>query len=348
MVLSISKRIHNLHMEKASGRVANNIVEQAIAWYLQVNAAQHDADVKAKFDSWIKQDTSHAKAYEQINRIFKPLEGIDVKAAKESIVSVLHTERKLKRRRNASGIAFAITMFTAIYFGSQSTDVKVMLADNKTAIGESKTLVLPDQSSIIMNTNTALDVKFDQHQRIIKLYKGEVYVEVSKDASRPFLVETEHGDIRALGTKFNVNRTSESTHVAMIESKVKACNQPSVFSNIIANSAQRVCVVLHTGQAVTIRNQSLDKVQEIDVDAISSWTKGTVAFDAQPLPKVLSDLQRYSPKKITFSASELNAIKVSGVLPINDLPYAFNILADQFHLQIQQVDSDTIKVDSQK
>lgn len=335
-------------MAKVFDQIPNSIVEEAIAWYLQLNSTQTESGKKAKFETWIAQDASHAMAYERIERIFQPIKGVDVKAAEKSIVSILQTESKQRKRKNMRGVAFGITMFASLYFGYQSTPVKVMLADNKTEIGEIKTLTLPDQSVITMNTNTALDIQFDQDKRMIKLYKGEVFVNVSKDASRPFLVITEHGDARALGTQYNVDKNVDSTHVVVIESKVEVCSASPKFSYKILNSSQRKCTVLHQSQGVKIGNQTLDDVQEIDANAISGWVTGTIVIDNQPLTEVLVELQRYSPEKIIFSASELNHIKVSGVLPVNNIPHAFDILADQFNLQIKQVDSKKIEINSQR
>ncbi|MGJ8620935.1 MAG: FecR family protein [Methylophilaceae bacterium] len=334
-------------MEKVFTQVPQSIVEQAISWYLQINAAQTDSDLKAKFDEWISQDASHAKAYERIEKIFRPLDGVDAKAAGKSIASVLKTDHKLTKRKNIHGIAFSIILLIATYIGLQTSPAKVVMADNKTEIGEIKTIVLPDQSKLTMNTNTALDVAFDQQQRIIKLYKGEVFVDVSKDASRPFLVITEHGDAEALGTQFNVNLENGSTHIAMIESKVKACNQPSAFSHLFSNASHRKCTVLYPGQGINITNDSIGNVSDVDVNTISGWVNGSIVIDNQPLPTVLAQLQRYSQAEIIFSIDELNHIKVSGVLPVNNIPHAFEILANQFNLQINQVDLDTIQISSQ-
>lgn len=335
-------------MAEMVNQIPQSIVEQAIAWHLKISASQRKASVNAKFEGWLAQDALHAEAYQRVNHIFQPIEYIDVKAAGKSIVSVLQADHRVGIGKNLRGIALGLTLFVSMGLGLQMQPVKIMLADNKTAIGEIKTLTLPDNSSIIMNTNTAFDVQFDEHQRIIKLYKGEVFVEVSKDASRPFVVVTEHGDARALGTQFNVIIKPDLTHVGVVESKVEACHSPSYFNDKIRNLNHRHCIALQPNQGVNISNQSLGEVQEIDANAIAGWVSGAISFDNQPLTDVLAELQRYSPEKIVFSPAELHHIKVSGVLPVNNIPHAFTILAEQFKLQIKQVDSNIIKINTQE
>ncbi len=334
-------------MNPAFSQIPQNIVEQAIAWHLQINTAEVKASERVAFEAWLNQDALHQNAYQRVESMFEPFEYVDAKAAKRSIDVVLKAERKLNTRKNLSGIALGLTLLVAVSVAFQMPMTNVMLADNKTAVGEIKTIDLPDNSRIVMNTNTAFDVAFDGKQRLIKLYKGEVFVEVSKDANRPFLVETKHGDARALGTQFVVNVESETTAVGVVESKVEACNAPSYLQLETLSGAQRACITLHPNQRVKISNQSLSSVQSVDASAMTGWLSGTAIYDNQPLPVVLADLQRYSKNQLVFSSAALQHINVSGVLSINDIPHAISILGDQFNLQVEAVNDNEIKINPQ-
>ncbi len=322
-------------MTSAFNQIPQNIVEQAIAWHLQMNTAEAKASERVAFKVWLNQDTLHSDAYQRVEDMFQPFEQVDAKAAKRSIDIVLKAERKLSTRKNLSGIALSLTLLIATAIGWQMPVTKVMLADNKTAVGEIKTIALSDNSRIVLNTNTALDVDFNGEQRIIKLYKGEVFVEVAKDANRPFLVETEHGSARALGTQFVVNVEPDSTAVGVIESKVEACNTPAYINLKTLSKGQKHCVTLHPNQRINISQQSLGKVHAVDASEMSGWISGNVIYDNKPLPIVLNDLQRYSTEKLVFSEAALQHIQVSGVLPINNIPHAISILGAQFNLQIE-------------
>jgi transmembrane sensor len=339
----------NLFISQAKAdQIPIHIVEEAIAWHLQLHSTQDEADTRTQFEAWLKQDDLHASAYQRIEKIFQPFNGINGVAAKESIVTVLQEEHKLSKRKGLQTTALGLVIVLSVYLGLQSQPIKILLADNKTEIGEIKTLTLPDHSYITMNTDSALDVQFDEHTRTVKLYKGEVLVKVSKDASRPFLVMTEHGSARALGTQFNVQTTAEITHVGVIESTVEACNTTSYTTFGVVSSDKPSCVILQPNQGVDVYKQKLGDIQEIDADALSSWALGTIAFDNQPLPVVLAELQRYSKAKIEYSPTALNQIKVSGVLPVNDIPHAFTILARQFDLQISQPNPQVVQISAQQ
>ncbi|MBF3159044.1 iron dicitrate transport regulator FecR, partial [Pseudomonas aeruginosa] len=91
-------------------------------------------------------------------------------------------------------------------------------ADYLTAVGERRDLVLEDGSQVEMNTDSALDVRYDAGQRLLRLYRGEIYLRTAADRReppRPFLVRTEQGLMRALGTAFSVRREGAETVLAV-------------------------------------------------------------------------------------------------------------------------------------
>ncbi|NWE80415.1 FecR family protein, partial [Pseudomonas yamanorum] len=66
------------------------------------------------------------------------------------------------------------------WFGVQH--MPVWMADQRTGIGERRQVALEDGSQLQLNSNSAVDVKFDGHQRVIELLQGELWVDVAKDA----------------------------------------------------------------------------------------------------------------------------------------------------------------------
>lgn len=52
-----------------------------------------------------------------------------------------------------------------------------------------------------LDAGSAADVIFEAGRRRVVLHRGETLVEVAHDAQRPFVVETQQGSARALGTR---------------------------------------------------------------------------------------------------------------------------------------------------
>src|SRR3546814_11445478 len=58
-----------------------------------------------------------------------------------------------------------------------------------TDLGEQRTERLPDGTRIILNTQTAVEVRYSRQRREIALQHGEAMFEVAHDAARPFVVD---------------------------------------------------------------------------------------------------------------------------------------------------------------
>lgn len=87
-------------------------------------------------------------------------------------------------------------------------------------------LTLSDGTKVWVNAASELSYKanFDKKERRVIL-KGEAYFEVAKDVHRPFIVETNHINIQAIGTAFNVNSYRANTRVSLTEGKLKVSNE---------------------------------------------------------------------------------------------------------------------------
>ncbi|MDM9541965.1 FecR domain-containing protein, partial [Klebsiella pneumoniae] len=86
--------------------------------------------------------------------------------------------------------------------------------DYRTAKGAVSRQQLEDGSLLTLNTQSAADVRFDAHQRTVRLWYGEIAITTAKDAQqRPFRVLTRQGQLTALGTEFTVRQQDNFTQL---------------------------------------------------------------------------------------------------------------------------------------
>src|SRR3546814_10885657 len=90
-----------------------------------------------------------------------------------------------------------------------------------TDLGEQRTERLPDGTRIILNTQTAVAVRYSRQRREIALQHGEAMFEVAHDAARPFVVATGDGSVTALGTRFQVRNEGAGAIVTLLEGSVE-------------------------------------------------------------------------------------------------------------------------------
>src|SRR6185312_12212955 len=89
-----------------------------------------------------------------------------------------------------------------------------------TSIGGHESIMLADGSRIELNTDSAIRLADSAHARNIWLEKGEAYLQVTHDASRPLTVFAGNRRIVDLGTKFVVKRGTDQLEVAVLEGRV--------------------------------------------------------------------------------------------------------------------------------
>ncbi|WP_051254333.1 FecR family protein [Arenibacter latericius] len=177
--------------------------------------------------------------------------------------------------------------------------LKTVINDYNTLIvpyGKRSELVLSDGSKLWVNSGSKLKFpsKFSDRERRVYL-EGEIYIEVAKNSSRPFIVETPKVKVDVLGTMFNVNAYSDSfvseDRVVVVEGSVGVKTTSGDRTKLVAN------------ESATFTEAELIK-ERVDVDRFTSWKNGYLLFNDTPMEKVLLELSRYY--NITFSEESQN------------------------------------------
>src|SRR3546814_5876232 len=80
---------------------------------------------------------------------------------------------------------------------------------------------LPDGSTVEMSGDSAIEVRYSKGRRDIRLMRGQALFEVTHNAARPFIVKAGKGEIRALGTAFDVDLTRSEEHTSELQSLIR-------------------------------------------------------------------------------------------------------------------------------
>lgn len=175
--------------------------------------------------------------------------------------------------------------------------------------GKRSSLVLPDGSKVWVNSGSNLRFpgSFAPNKREIWV-DGEIYIEVVKDPSRPFVVKTSRFDVEVLGTKFNVSAYREDTknEVALVEGSVKLTDHSGHEAKIAPN------------ELLTISENGLHK-ETVDVYNYTSWVDGVFKFANEPLKSILIRISRYYNLSLDCS-DDIHDINISGKLVLFDDP----------------------------
>ncbi|MGA4815294.1 FecR family protein [Pseudomonas aeruginosa] len=111
------------------------------------------------------------------------------------------------------------------WVGRDSLPWQRLSADYSTATGERRSIELVDGTRLQLNTDSAVDVRYDAGQRLILLARGEIFPPAAPIRNRPRTGRCGYvprkGAFEALGTRFNVRPQDAATCLSVSEGSVR-------------------------------------------------------------------------------------------------------------------------------
>jgi transmembrane sensor len=300
--------------------VSAQVLDAAIAWQLSLDSG--NPVEREEFAKWHAAHEEHARAWRQLGMLdqrFSVASGPARTALLQSREGIRRRVRKL-----GSGLASVVAVLgLALFAGERYLPIDYWLAEQRTATGEQRTIRLDDGTLINLNTHSAVDVRFDEKQRLVVLQEGEILIETAHGDARPFIVETREGSMRALGTRFLVKREEQGTRLSVLQSAVAAHPQSSPEEQI-----------LREGQQMLIRNDGLGPIAALNLGA-DAWTRGMLVVDNARLEDLVREIGRYRPGHLGV-APEVADLRITGSFPLKDTNLALNALLPTLPVQIEQ------------
>ncbi len=258
------------------------------ALFLEPGASQSD---RSAFRLWIEADERHAKAYAAIERLWLGA----------GMAPGLADARSISRRKLLKNGTAGILLFGGAAAGAWYATRPA--ADYSTGVGETRTVSLPDGSTVELSTSTAISIHFDAGRRRIVLQSGEAFFKVAADASRPFVVEAARLTSTALGTAFSVSMTSSSVAVSVAEHAVE-----------VSTSLYRQRV--EAGYTVSYEEGMLSQPETTDLDVLLAWRRGKLVFISTPLRDVVASLDRWRRGKMIVVGEALGKRPVTIIVDV--------------------------------
>ncbi len=291
---------------------APSVDDQAVQWFVLLRDDDATEDDRAAFTRWLAADPAHEAAWRSVERMWDGLDAIRTRPQLS----------KSSRRRSGAlkGATVALALLIAAGIGWQMTPVG-LLADYRTAVGERRTIALQDGSEIELGAATAIDVSFSAAERRVKLLAGEAFFTVAKDPARPFVVAAGGGEVKVLGTAFDV-KVADDVRVAVVQHTVQVSTATSPPVKVTAS------------QEVHYGARGVSAVTAADLDAIQAWRQDQIVFRDVPLDAVLAELGRYRRGSVVLLGGSLGKRHVTAVFEAHNVDAALDTIAQSLSLRI--------------
>lgn len=240
-------------------------------------------------------------------------------------------------------IAAIITIIVASGIWSNFITVERLAKQMETITvpaGERLQMTLKDGTEIWLNSGTQVEIPvvFSHKGRNIRLVEGEVLMDVAKDASKPFVVETWAGNIEVLGTRFNVAADKEEQvfTTALLEGSVK----------ITCNVNPENEYILEPNDIATMVEGSLNVGRVKNVSAVESWTSGLIDVTDIPFDELMKKFEKAYDVRIFIDREELPVVTYTrGKIRVSDgIDHALSVLqlAADFSYSVDRVTGTVI------
>lgn len=300
------------------------LLEEAVRWHARMREPGASETVRGRFQRWLSADARHTLAYKEAEQLWKTLEQpvARVMAAEPTITQPAVRPQMTPMRW--AGMSATACLLLLLGFGAcwETGVYDDLRSDYVTAVGTQRTVILADGSHVTLNTNTAMAVAFEPDRRIVRLYRGEAWFDVTHNAARPFIVGTPEGNVRVTGTRFNVRLVDDEAIVSLVEGRVELTDQDDP-SNI---------VVVAPGEQGIIRAGSIGALGTFDVNTVTAWQRGQLVFYKVPLAEVVEQLNRYRSGRIVLANSALDSLKVTGVFDAGHPNQALSVIQNTLHI----------------
>ena len=347
------------------------IYEEAAEWLAELRS-RSDAPTQQRFDQWLTASPEHVSAYLECAAIAEMVEGgpratpqeieaLIERARQSSAANVValapmhSTSEATASKRDDTGSAFSsmrssrrvrFAAAAALMVAIIGASLGYFMTRNvyTTAVGEQRSILLSDGSTIDLNGRSKVRVRLGAERRAVELMEGEALFRVAKDKERPFVVSADHAHVRAVGTAFAINRRQRELLVTVVDGTV-AVSAPvlpprSAGSGASSDNPRTALtetgsahpalspasdeILLNAGQQISLAfaatgANSAPQPRAVDVDNAIAWTRRRLVFDSTPIEDVVAEFNRHSSRTLVIQGEGLAAFHISGAFSSTDV-----------------------------
>ncbi|MET3493067.1 transmembrane sensor [Variovorax boronicumulans] len=303
----------------AARSFSDRIADEASDWLTVLMSGEATEEDRQRWQQWRCSHPDHERAWQHVESFAARLKGLNPAAAHVA----LSTARQAPARRKA--MRALLWLGATGVLASRTQTWQQSVADFRTGTGEQRSVSLDDGTRIVLNTASAVDVRFDSQRRQVRLVAGEVMIVTGHALAEnpPFVVDTAEGRIHALGTRFTVRQDNGRTRVAVLESAVE----------ITPLAASGPPLLLRAGERTSFGIGDIAAPVPVD-EQTSAWSLGQIIADDMRLSDFLDELARYRPGLVRCDPA-VAGLRLSGVFPLGDTDRILAMLPSVLPVQVR-------------
>lgn len=182
----------------------------------------------------------------------------------------------------------------SIYYSASHEYISIVVKPGE----KIKKIVLEDSSVVWLNSESVLRIptSFSPKKRVVKL-EGEAFFDITKQKGIPFRVETEHVDVKVLGTSFNLNTEAADNAFEAVLVSGKIVLQDKHEKDILRMSPSEKVIYSPS------RNEY--SIETVDTNVSTAWHLNQMTFENSTLREIVNKLSMLYDVNINIESKEL-------------------------------------------
>lgn len=343
---------------------AEQVEERAAEWAVRMAEGGLSDEEQAAFHAWCATSARHREAFSRLAHLWDHCDALaeltdhaEADITRATLAESGSGDREIRRHVTslraflaASVVAVAVLVGSMLerseMIAPQATVSGLYETVAETAVGERRTVLLPDGSSVQLNTASRVEVRYTAGSRVVQLTRGEAHFDVASNPQRPFSVHVADRVVTAVGTAFTVQLRRDAVEVTVAEGRVSLADVQTA-EVAIASSAPTVSLpALEAGQSALLRDgsQEVAALAPAALERKLAWRQGTLAFAGEPLLQVLDEIGRYTDIVIEVTDPALRDLPVAGRLRIDDVESMLEALQLMADVRVERLNERHVRL----
>lgn len=294
-------------------------IKQAIDWMACQRSGYFDAQQQLSFEQWLAADRQHQEAWQQLQqRLQATFAGVDGVSNR-----MLAKDRPLRRRallRGALGLGgLAVGSYCLTRPGWQLAGLR---CDLSTGTAQRERRVLPDGSSLLLNAQSAVKLRFEGRQRDVELLDGGAIADVRASERDALRLCSPQGVASMAEGRCMMLLLAGETRVWALQNSLRVTHRNGSGA------------ALQEGQGVRLTASGIEPIGA-SASSASAWAKGMLEAHDQTLATVIEALRPYHRGVLTLSPDAAH-LKISGVFSLDRSDQALAAMADVLPLRVER------------
>lgn len=328
---------------------------QAAAWIARLDRDPPSESDLAEFAAWRALSPLHRQAADRMSGLWSDLDVLAGQAEALEIATAPRGQAAPGRTLwRLAGLAAALLLVVGMGLAAARFYLPVTHIYD-TGVGGQRTVNLEDGSSIQLNTDSQVEVRYTPRSRDLRLLRGEAYFEVAPNPRRPFSVYAGQDVVRAVGTAFVVRLKQEGVEVTVTKGKVQVSTLAQsagtdTLDRIAATPRRPLSLVSATDggtELALVSRSSLVAQVELsppDVSRKLAWRQGMLIFNGDDLASVVADVSRYTDVRIEITDPALKTLKVAGYFKVGEVDPMLEALESGFGVKVERVGEKYVRL----